>query len=342
MEDDVPRETFDSPPEMIEDTTPEMARLKGIIWPGMDMFDSADAETQRKRNQRKDISVLKRMQAMSELVEPMETVCSPGGTVKKRRHVDDLEDDSPVEGESPLMKQSSRSKRKPLSVLSHNASGQTLRKSRSSRRMLNTMTTPTRVMHASNKPQRARRHYRQPQRSTTNNKKSNHLTGVAQRRQPDFEIFDEEALTSTNVQPVAMLSNPFLGAGHRSIETPRRFAPASWLERGHLSEQAYDPFKDYRSSHLLSDTYAAFNDDKENSNPLTWHKDPKNNTTSPIAASQMEFDTFEDGFGALAEVYAFTRNPLFNSTSGSSVFDFGPQSANKKHQSSVSKPHLYR
>jgi hypothetical protein len=51
-------------------------RLKGVFWPGMDLFDSATPEMKRKRNQRKDGSVLAGMIATSRGTEPTEIVYS--------------------------------------------------------------------------------------------------------------------------------------------------------------------------------------------------------------------------------------------------------------------------
>ncbi|KAJ5092050.1 hypothetical protein NUU61_006920 [Penicillium alfredii] len=83
----------------------EMARLKGVLWPGMDVFDSATQQMRRKRNQRKDSSVLKRMEATSLLVEPTELVFSPTGILRKQRVISgNVEDDSPLKGETPIPK----------------------------------------------------------------------------------------------------------------------------------------------------------------------------------------------------------------------------------------------
>ncbi|EXJ79194.1 hypothetical protein A1O3_08695 [Capronia epimyces CBS 606.96] len=104
--------------------TPEHSKLKGTVWPGMDLFDAASDEMKRKRNQKKDGSVLRRMERLSALVEPREVVYSPGGRVKKARHIDDLEDASSlVDGESPplKMKQVRCRKRQPLADRDTNA-----------------------------------------------------------------------------------------------------------------------------------------------------------------------------------------------------------------------------
>lgn len=104
--------------------TPEHAKLKGTVWPGMDLFDAATEEMKRVRNQKKDGSVLRRMEKLAALVEPTEVVYSPGGNVKKARHIDDLEDASSlIDGESPLpkLKQPRARKRQPLAERDTNA-----------------------------------------------------------------------------------------------------------------------------------------------------------------------------------------------------------------------------
>jgi len=72
----------------------------------MALFDAATEEMKKRRNQKKDGSIVKRMERLSALVEPTEVVYSPGGNIKKERHIDDLEDASSlIDGESPLPKQ---------------------------------------------------------------------------------------------------------------------------------------------------------------------------------------------------------------------------------------------
>ncbi|KAJ5096951.1 hypothetical protein N7456_007672 [Penicillium angulare] len=83
----------------------EMARLKGILWPGMDIFDSATQQMRRKRNQKKDGNVLKMMEMTSLQVEPTELIFSPTGIFRKQRTITgNVEDDSPLKGETPIPK----------------------------------------------------------------------------------------------------------------------------------------------------------------------------------------------------------------------------------------------
>lgn len=83
----------------------EMSRLKGVLWPGMDIFDSATQLMRRKRNQKKDSKVLKMMEKISSQVEPTELIFSPTGTLKKQRVISgNVDDDSPLKGETPVPK----------------------------------------------------------------------------------------------------------------------------------------------------------------------------------------------------------------------------------------------
>lgn len=65
----------------------ESSKLKGILWPGMGLFDAATPEHKKKRNQKKDVSVNDRLASMSEIVEKTEMVFSPGGSLSKVRSI---------------------------------------------------------------------------------------------------------------------------------------------------------------------------------------------------------------------------------------------------------------
>jgi len=73
----------------------ETDKLKGVRYPGMGLFDAASETEKRKRNQRKDDSVLKRMVQTSEGIEPTECVWGPGGDLERTR---DIFDSPSVEG----------------------------------------------------------------------------------------------------------------------------------------------------------------------------------------------------------------------------------------------------
>lgn len=75
----------------------ECTKLKGVYWPGMDIFDSATPEMRRKRNQKKDTSVVEQLEMNSQEVEPTELVFTPSGSLKKQRKISGL-----VESSSPV------------------------------------------------------------------------------------------------------------------------------------------------------------------------------------------------------------------------------------------------
>lgn len=83
----------------------ECTKLKGVYWPGMDIFDSATPEMRRKRNQKKDSSVVEQLELNSQEVEATELIFTPQGSFKKQRRISssvyDDEESSPMRGESP-------------------------------------------------------------------------------------------------------------------------------------------------------------------------------------------------------------------------------------------------
>ena len=98
----------------------DSSRLKGIIWPGMDLFDSACADARRKRNQKKETTVLESMQAQSEQVEPTEVIYFPSWDLKKARFISGEVESSPPGSVSPKKRQRAKSGRRPLSELDVN------------------------------------------------------------------------------------------------------------------------------------------------------------------------------------------------------------------------------
>jgi hypothetical protein len=91
----------DDPPEAVADpmAVSESTKLKGVYWPGMDIFDSATMEMRRKRNQKKDSSVVEQLELNSQEVEAIECIFTPQGTLKRRRRISSAEydDDDEVE-----------------------------------------------------------------------------------------------------------------------------------------------------------------------------------------------------------------------------------------------------
>lgn len=122
------------------DAPNDMARLKGDIWPGMDIFDSATPEMRRKRNQKKAISVIVQLQATSEIVTPTELIFDHAGEFKKERIISGEPNsaDSPLRGETtpepdePPVKKRATARRRPKTVLAERDpnGGRTLRSNR--------------------------------------------------------------------------------------------------------------------------------------------------------------------------------------------------------------------
>ena len=105
-----------------EDDENETSRLKGLIWPGMDIFDAATEEMRRKRNQKKDGTLLKQMERCSERIEATEIIYSPSGIMRKQRPITgNVEDTSPLKGETPVPKKRAvRPKRPALTEINPN------------------------------------------------------------------------------------------------------------------------------------------------------------------------------------------------------------------------------
>jgi hypothetical protein len=84
----------------------ESTKLKGVYWPGMDIFDSATPEMRRKRNQKKDHSVVEQLELNSQDVEATELIFTPQGSFKRQRRISssvyDDEDEIEIKSESPI------------------------------------------------------------------------------------------------------------------------------------------------------------------------------------------------------------------------------------------------
>ncbi|KAF3398060.1 hypothetical protein F1880_005771 [Penicillium rolfsii] len=85
----------------------EAIRLKGVQWPGMDLFDAATPEMRRKRNQKKDGTLVKQLETTSQQIEPTEQIFKSMEGLPfqiEREITGKVEDYPPLEGESPIAK----------------------------------------------------------------------------------------------------------------------------------------------------------------------------------------------------------------------------------------------
>lgn len=95
--------------------------LKGVKWPGMSIFDSASLEAQRLRNQKKDGSILEQMEHSSVVVEQMERIYWPDGSLKQERLITGNVESSPLrEPTPPPKRQRNKAKKTALTNISTN------------------------------------------------------------------------------------------------------------------------------------------------------------------------------------------------------------------------------
>ncbi|KAL8851825.1 MAG: hypothetical protein Q9221_003251 [Calogaya cf. arnoldii] len=87
--------------ETEEIAVPRTPELKGIYYPGMSLFDSASAEAQKKRNQRKNESILAQIQQESLEVECNEYIYWPDGSLKMCRFITGDVQSSPFKDDTP-------------------------------------------------------------------------------------------------------------------------------------------------------------------------------------------------------------------------------------------------
>lgn len=131
-------------PEIYEDEVGGNSKLKGVFWPGMAIFDSASPDAKRKRNQKKDGSILEQMEHNAAIVEPIELIFTPHGDLKKRRTISGrVEDSSPIKEETPKPK---RCRPKPKAFVLSELSTNNPRETRG-KRALKTATRRTRTQH---------------------------------------------------------------------------------------------------------------------------------------------------------------------------------------------------
>lgn len=85
-----------------EDFVPKTPELKGICYPGMALFDSASVDAQRKRNQRKNDSLIAQIEQDSLEIECNEYIYWPDGSLKLCRFITgDVQSTPPKEDTPP-------------------------------------------------------------------------------------------------------------------------------------------------------------------------------------------------------------------------------------------------
>lgn len=101
----------------------DSAKLKGVLWPGMDLFDSATPLQKRQRNQKKDNNIIETMIATSLAVEPAEISYHANGEFRASRDIFGplSTENSPTRSVSPKRRRATRRAAPALNDLNVNA-----------------------------------------------------------------------------------------------------------------------------------------------------------------------------------------------------------------------------
>ncbi|KAL8713596.1 MAG: hypothetical protein Q9220_002458 [cf. Caloplaca sp. 1 TL-2023] len=91
----------DEPADIEQSIVPQTPELKGVYYPGMSIFDSASPEAQRKRNQRKNGSMIAQIEQESLEVECNEYIYWPDGDLKMCRFITGDVQSSPFKEDTP-------------------------------------------------------------------------------------------------------------------------------------------------------------------------------------------------------------------------------------------------
>ena len=306
----------------------------------MDLFDAASLEAKRRRNQKKDGSVLKRMEITSELIEPFEIIYSSGGTKIKERFIDgNVDSSSPLRGETPIPKTQPPKKRQPLASVSGNTS-------RNARTKDKTKTAKARTMaevRSRSKPSKLSRTV--PPSSSA----EDHLESTPQftsavhddlvvrlpldhtsRREsrPNFTVYRDEDIQS-NRMPRLGAQNPFNAVPNQIY--PARpelsFITAPWLQPQHQYPQhmhygnpymaytgngrAYPDFQQHRPASVKQESPTAFpyKQGLSPSRPDWPYMGMPNQNTFPTSVHP-NYNNFFGAFFGQDDPFGYAKNPL--------------------------------
>ena len=296
------------------------------------MWDSANLEDQRRRNQKKDGSVIKKMEGLSKLVEPTEAVYTITGTLKKARHIDDLEDNSSlIEGETPIPKSKPRQKRKALARVSANVPRLVQRKAKAKRvRPTRRERAQSRVPTVVQVPSSTARATEALQTQYSPTEEENVEFQLAVRNMPlrkrvgNFTIFTDN---NAAYQP-RLASQP---AQHMSlnqtyaIPMPQRLVMPNqaWLQPQYQSQNplyvdskySFRPvYPDFQDIGYGKENMQPMADrvDAQTVNPLAW-KSSLPSSSAEVHSSDSTFGNFSGYFGAssnLPDPFGYLKNPL--------------------------------
>lgn len=209
----------------------ESTKLKGVFWPGMDIFDSATPEMKRKRNQKKDTSVVAQLEANSLEVEPMEMIFTPLGTLKKARMISgNPEDDesSPIRGDTSPTRHYSNFTRPPLMPVPFDTSRLTSGSSS-----------------AYNSQYDVSRHLL---RSLADQRSDVDFPYGPPKRKRNFEIFHDREISFSNPAGFGLLNSEFHLPGHSDSAQPSQSDTSRYEYKDHTPHHLYDPFHTHSSA----------------------------------------------------------------------------------------------
>lgn len=307
----------------------------------MDLFDAATEEMKRKRNQKKDGSVVRQMQRLAALVEPTEVVYSPSGNMMKARHIDDLEDASSlIDGESPVpkTKHTRPRKRQPLADRDTNAPRLVKRKPRNSpskkraRQALDQSIPPLPYLPSSSTGESYTLGSRFLQMDDDGEDwKPVAGNGLRKKRSSHFTIFDDGSPGYGPATPADQRRNPFQAAPPSYLNNGRPQLPTispPWLQPQHQAGMQYASFCSiYRPLSRDSDAFYDPGTGKENDLPIAdFQPDYRTMTTNPlswrspvrdgITLTNPSESPFSDFFGVFPvealheDPFVSTKNPL--------------------------------
>ncbi|RMZ75863.1 hypothetical protein DV737_g5061, partial [Chaetothyriales sp. CBS 132003] len=322
--------------------TLKIAKLKGKVWPGMALFDAATPDEQRRRNQKKDGSVLRRMERLSRLVHPQEAVYSPNLSLQKQRHIDDLDEvSSPIEGEEPVTKPKTRARKKPLARVSANvprfgkkkAKEASTRNQRHSEMLPGLPGLPSIAQLASSSTQAASYGFPADYSPTADENTEFRLAignMSLHKRAGNYAIFSDHESPTRSVNrystfaPMQSLNTSY---GLPPMQPRLSFSSAPWLQPQHQNpihfgnhqlaqrpvQPAYQPLHDLGLARDIAAPMterASGNAYHHMANPLIW-KSPQ--ATLNSHSSDASFASFSGCFAStstLSDPFSYSRNPL--------------------------------
>ncbi|RMD43964.1 hypothetical protein DV735_g1160, partial [Chaetothyriales sp. CBS 134920] len=318
--------------------TLKIAKLKGKVWPGMALFDAATPDEQRRRNQKKDGSVLRRMERLSRLVDPQEAVYSPNLSLQKQRHIDDLDElGSLVDGEEPAPKPKARlRKKKPLAPVSENVPRLGKRKAKGvstqSQRHSEVPSGLAGIARLASSSAQASYGFHGDYSPTTDENTEFRLTignMSLHKRRGNYAIFNDQDSPTRGLNrysafaPLQSLNNSY---GLSPMQHRLPFNSAPWLQPQHQNpiyfgnhfaaqrhvQPAYQPLPELGLGREIAGPSAerASSNAYQMTNPLIW-KSPQAALNGP--SSDGSFGSFSGCFAStstLSDPFGYSRNPL--------------------------------